>query len=475
MPKLFGWVHEIVPGSPAERAGLQPGDLLESINGHLIRDFIDFTFYSSDDTLSLHIKRQDTVLQTVINKDAYEEFGAIFGEEPAPFIRECANKCVFCFIKGLPERKTPQRGLPLGMRDTLYIKDDDYRYSFMFGNFITLTNLTPKDWQRIEEQRLSPLYVSVHTTNPELRQKMVSGPRSGDIIAQLQRLGTFGIEAHTQLVLCPEMNDGDELERSIKDLADLRPIIQSISVVPVGLTKYNNLLRLPDLPVLRSFTTEEAHKIVKQAQKWQQIFAKESSHPFVYLSDEWYHITKTPIPPAKHYGGFEQIENGVGMTRYFINAWNRSRKKLPAELKDPVHLVFATSVMAFPMMEKIAKELLAIKNLTTDAFPVINQFWGEHVTVAGLLCGNDIADAILQYKDTHQQNSQNNIRTVFVVPRLALDNNGKRFLDDVTTEQFQKRINDQVVFTGQAEEILELVTALEQQILPDDPFIIGER
>ncbi len=475
MPKLFGWVREIVPGSPAERAGLQPGDLLESINGHLIRDFIDFTFYSADETLSLLIKRQETNLQTVINKDSYEDFGAIFGEEPAPFIRECANKCIFCFINGLPERKTPQRGLPSGMRNTLYIKDDDFRYSFMFGNFITLTNLTPKDWQRIEEQRLSPLYVSVHTTNPQLRQKMVSGPRSGEIIDQLQRLGSLGIEAHTQLVLCPEMNNGDELDRSIKDLAELRPVIQSISVVPVGLTKYNNLLQTPGFPVLRSFTAEEAHTVVKQAQKWQQKFEKEFGQPLVYLADEWYHITKQPFPPAKHYKGFDQIENGVGMSRYFINAWNRSRKKLPAALKEPTHLVFATSVMAFPIMEKVAKDLLAIKNLTTDAFPVINQFWGEHVTVAGLLSGNDIADAILQYKKTHSSLSENNTRTIYLVPRLSLDNTGKRFLDDVTPEQFQNIVNEQIVFTGQAEEILELVSALEQQILPSDPVIIGER
>ena len=180
--------------------------------------------------------------------------GILFGEEPAPFIRICANKCVFCFIKGLPERQTPQRGLPLGMRDSLYIKDDDYRYSFLFGNFITLSNLKEQDWRRLEEQRLSPLYVSVHTTNPELRRKMVDGPRSGEIVEQIQRLGAMGIQCHTQLVLCPEINDGDELDRSIADLAALRPTVQSISVVPVGLTKYNNMLKVGALPPMRPYT-----------------------------------------------------------------------------------------------------------------------------------------------------------------------------------------------------------------------------
>src|SRR5215472_8764031 len=213
MPKLYGWVHEVVPESPADLAGLQSGDLVESINGNPVRDLVDYRFYSSEEELLLSVQRNGRAIEVLVAKESDEGMGILFGEEPAPFIRICANKCVFCFIKGLPAPRTAQRGLPLGMRDSLYIKDDDYRYSFLFGNFITLTNLKEQDWQRLEEQRLSPLYVSVHTTNPDLRRTMVDGPRSGEIVDQLHRLGTLGITCHTQLVLCPGINDGAELDR----------------------------------------------------------------------------------------------------------------------------------------------------------------------------------------------------------------------------------------------------------------------
>src|SRR5262245_42534350 len=262
MPKLYGWVREVVPDSPADLAGVQPGDLLRSMNGQPVRDLVDYRFYQAEEELALVLERpvhgQQTLVELRVVKDADEDLGVLFGEEPAPFIRTCANKCVFCFIKGLPERHQPQRGLPLGMRESLYIKDDDYRYSFLFGNFITLTNLKERDWQRLEEQRLSPLYVSVHTTNPELRRQMVDGPRSGEILEQLRRLGDLGISCHTQLVLCPEINDGDEVERSIAELAKLRPVVESISVVPVGLTKYNNMLKVEGLPPMRPYRLDEA-------------------------------------------------------------------------------------------------------------------------------------------------------------------------------------------------------------------------
>src|SRR5258708_20524556 len=215
MPKMYGWVREVVPESPADRAGLQSGDLIRTINGDRIRDLVDYRFYVADEELMIGCERQLAQHEAYISKTYDENLGVLFGEEPAPFIRQCANKCVFCFIKGLPERFAPQPGLAHGMRASLYIKDDDYRYSFLFGNFITLTNLKEQDWQRLAEQRLSPVYVSVHTTNPELRRKMVDGPRAGEILEQIQRLGSIGISSHTQLVLCPAITDCDELERII--------------------------------------------------------------------------------------------------------------------------------------------------------------------------------------------------------------------------------------------------------------------
>src|SRR5260370_35358725 len=208
MPKMYGWVREVVPESPADRAGLQPCDIIRTINGYAIRDLVDYCFYMADEEWMIGFERQLQQHEIYVTKTYDENLGVLFGEEPAPFIRQCANKCVFCFIKGLPERFAPQPGLAHGMRSTLYIKDDDYRYSFLFGNFITLTNLKEHDWQRLDEQKLTPLYASVHTTDPDLRRKMGDGPRAGDIIDHIQRLGSMGITSHTQLLRSPPVNHG---------------------------------------------------------------------------------------------------------------------------------------------------------------------------------------------------------------------------------------------------------------------------
>ena len=277
MPKMYGWVREVVPESPADRAGLQPGDLIKSINGHLVRDLVDYRFYVADEELVIGFDRQQDSHEVRITKSSDENLGVLFGEEPTPFIRQCANKCIFCFIKGLPERYSSQPGLPHGMRSSLYIKDDDYRYSFLFGNFITLTNLKEHDWQRLDEQKLTPLYVSVHATDPQLRRKLVDGPRAGEIMEHIRRLGDIGITCHTQLVILPTINDGVELERSIRELIELKPIVESISVVPVGLTKYNNMIKTGELPPLRHFTQPEAEAIITQVEAYQREFSSQRS------------------------------------------------------------------------------------------------------------------------------------------------------------------------------------------------------
>jgi putative radical SAM enzyme (TIGR03279 family) len=383
--------------------------------------------------------------------------GIRFGEEPAPFIRICANKCVFCFIKGLPERHQPQRGLPLGMRESLYIKDDDYRYSFLFGNFITLTNLKEADWRRLEEQRLSPVYVSVHTTNPDLRRKMVDGPRSGEILDQIRRLGDLGITCHTQLVLCPEINDGDELERSISDLAALRPIVESISAVPVGLTKYNNMLKTEGLPPMRSFRVDEAEDVMARVERWQRQFATEPGArgmPFVYLSDEWYYVTQRPLPPARHYGSYAQIENGVGMTRKLLEDWRAARKTLPEALPAPRRVGIVTSAMARPVIERMARDLRRIGKIEVRVLPIENRFFGPIVTVAGLLCGQDVLDQVREPCGDFTEDD------LLLLPRVMLDNAGKRFLDDVTVEDFRAQAPAPVIFARTADEMAEAIRAL---------------
>ncbi|MGH2503068.1 MAG: DUF512 domain-containing protein [Ktedonobacterales bacterium] len=459
MPKLYGWVREVVPESPADLAGLQPGDLLKAINGQPVRDLVDYQFYASEEELTLGIERNGREVEALVAKASDESLGILFGEEPAPFIRICANKCVFCFIKGLPERKQPMRGQPLGMRDSLYIKDDDYRYSFLFGNFITLTNLKEADWRRLEEQRLSPLYVSVHTTNPDLRRLMVDGPRSGEIIAQIARLGEMGIACHTQLVLCPGANDGEELERSIRELAALRPVVESISVVPVGLTKYNNMISVEKLPPLRPYTQAEALEVMARVERWQREFAAEpGAHgmPFVYLSDEWYYTTRRPFPPARHYGSYAQIENGVGMTRKLLDDWRHVKKALAQEAADAADATTApsarrigilTSAMAEPVMRRITREVGQATGLETRVVVVVNQLFGPIVTVAGLLGGRDTLDAIARdFADFGPDD-------VLLAPRVMLDNAGARFLDDMTLAEFTAQVTPRVVFAKTAAEL----------------------
>src|SRR5436305_2731366 len=453
MPKMYGWVREVVPESPADRAGLQPGDLVRTINGHLIRDLVDYRFYAADEELVIGFDRQQAQHEVRVSKTIDENLGVLFGEEPAPFIRQCANKCVFCFIKGLPERFAPQPGLAHGMRASLYIKDDDYRYSFLFGNFITLTNLKEHDWQRLDEQKLTPLYVSVHTTEPDLRRKMVDGPRAGDIIGHIQRLGSMHITCHTQLVLCPPINDGEHLDRSILDLAKLRPVVESISVVPVGLTKYNNMIKTGHLPPLRHYTQEEDEAVIEQVAVYEHRFEAENpdSDPFVFLSDEWYYLTRREFPPARHYGSYAQIENGVGMTRYLIDQWARTKRRLPTAMTEPRRVTLVTGTMAQPIIEGLAEDIRRIEGIEVQVLPVVNRFFGAEVTVAGLLCSQDVLATLEEH---------GNLGDLVLLPRVMLDNEGVRFLDDITVEEFKARLPSRTEFVRNAQETIEAIRSL---------------
>ncbi len=466
MPKLYGWVREVVPDSLADLAGLQPGDLIRTINGNSIRDLVDYRFYVADEELTIGLERQQMSHEVHITKTSDENLGVLFGEEPAPFIRQCANKCVFCFIKGLPERFAPQPGLAHGMRASLYIKDDDYRYSFLFGNFITLTNLKEHDWQRLDEQKLTPLYVSVHATDPDLRRKMVDGPRAGDIIDHIKRLGSLHLNCHTQLVLCPTINDGVHLDRSIQDLAELRPIVESISVVPVGLTKYNNMIKTGDLPPLRHYTREEAEGIIEQVEAYQNRFEAENpaGYPFVYLSDEWYFITGREFPPARHYGSYAQIENGVGMTRFLIDQWQRSKHRLPSAMGEPRRVTLVTGLMARPIIEKFAGDLRQTAQLDVQILPIVNKFFGEQVTVAGLLCGQDVLAALEENGKAWLGQAQpllySDLGDLILLPRVMLDNEGVRFLDDMTVEEFKARLPVRVEFVRNAQETIDAIRSV---------------
>jgi putative radical SAM enzyme (TIGR03279 family) len=454
MPKMYGWVREVVPDSPADRAGLQPGDLIRTINGNMVRDLVDFRFYVADEDLVIGYDRQQAQHEVHVKKGIDENLGVLFGEEPTPFIRQCANKCVFCFINGLPARYAPQPGLDHGMRSSLYIKDDDYRYSFLFGNFVTLTNLKEQDWQRLDEQKLTPLYVSVHVTDPDLRRKLVAGPRAGEILEHIKRLGDMGITCHTQLVLMPGINDGPWLERSIRDLLDLRPIVESISAVPVGLTKYNNMMQHEGLPPLHPYTPEEAEAVIQQVEVYQRELAASDPDglPFVYLSDEWYYITGRDFPPGHHYGFYSQIENGVGMTRFLIDQWARTKRRLPMALPERKRVTLVTSTMAQPVIEGLATDLQQIENLDVQVLPIVNKFFGPSVTVAGLLCGQDVLEVLLDRASSSD---------LILLSRVMLDNDGQRFLDDLTVEEFKERLAPaRVEFVRNAQETIDEIRAL---------------
>ena len=294
-------------------------------------------------------------------------------------IKQCKNNCIFCFV----------RQQPSSLRDSLRIFDDDYSLSFIKGNYITLTNLTPSDWFRIYHWKLSPLYISVHTTNSELRVKMLRNIKAKNILKNLENLQKHNIKFHTQIVLCPDWNDKQELNRTIEDLGRFYPHILSIAVVPVGLTKYrDNLMKIP--PV----TEDRAANIIKQVEKWQKQFIKKIGFPLVYLADEFYLKARQNFPSYRHYGDFCQLENGVGIVVQFIKNWQRIEKSLHKEILKPKTISIACGLSAVHVIEPVVDRLNKIKNLKVVLKPIKSIFWGDQITVSGLVTGTDIINAL---------------------------------------------------------------------------------
>lgn len=368
MPGLISAVH---PDSLAARLGLRPGDELLAINGHPVRDLVDVQFYGAREQLTLRVRRGGEE-QTLRARRRYDEpLGLDFARPTFDDIRRCNNHCEFCFVAQMPR----------GLRPSLYIKDDDYRYSFLFGSYITLTNLTEEDWARIEEQHLSPLYVSVHATDPDLRRRILGNPRAPDVLDGLLRLAAMGIEVHTQLVLVPGLNDGSHLDRSIGDLAGLYPAVRSVSVVPVGLTKFHR-------GGCRPYTVEEMRRVWEQVTAWQRRLRRQLGVRFVYLSDEWYLRLGKPVPPASAYDGLDLTENGVGLVRVLLDRWRRVERELAA-LGGPSQ-TWVTGALMAPVLEGLGARFADRTGIRADVVPVPNRFFGETVTVAGLLTGQDV-------------------------------------------------------------------------------------
>jgi putative radical SAM enzyme (TIGR03279 family) len=469
-------ITAVKPGSLAAKAGVQVGDGLLEINGKPVRDMIDYYFNVSDDRVRLKVERGGEILELRVKNVAGEPLGLEFGEPTFDGIRVCNNDCPFCFVYRTPK----------GFRPTLYIKDDDYRYSFMYGGFVTLTNLKEEDWQRIFEQRLTPLYVSVHSTETETRRRLLGNSTAPEILGQLQRLNDGGIQAHTQIVLVPTVNDGAHLERTVHDLAKLYPGVQTAAIVPVGLAggpgydgdRRRNLkahgrgFDPDDAPMpMRPFTAAEAEQVIEMTHAWQKKFKKELGTPFVYLSDEFYLLCGREVPNKAHYEDFDQIENGVGLVRRFMDDWKKTEKHLPARLEHPVRVTLVTAELITPTFHPIIARLNAIENLHIELLTVKNKVFGHTVTVAGLLTGKDVTDALLV-----QEASGTPLGDVVFLPQVMLDKKGygARFLDNLTPADVEAATQRLVVMAGLMSEVWAVIKQRQtlQSSHPNPPVLV---
>jgi putative radical SAM enzyme (TIGR03279 family) len=393
--------------TPAARAGLRSGDRIVAINGELLRDVIDFHFHAGSAELRLSVEREGRTRSAVLRRTG-PDLGLEL-EAPRPGeIDTCSNKCVFCFIHQLPR----------GMRKSLYVKDDDFRLSFLHGNYITLTDLDDAELARIEEQRLSPLYVSVHATDPDLRHRLLGRPRvRREILPVMERLARAGIVMHAQIVLVPDWNDGAQLERSVRELAHLHPHVATTAVVPVGLTRHRE--RLPEL---RTLTGAEAGELARTIEGWQREFREALGTRFVWASDEVYLAAGRPLPAASAYEGFPVIEDGIGLVRRFSDGFARAARRLPARVVRKRSVTVVTGAMFAPSMRRLL-DRISVRGLRVQLAPVVNDWFGHGIGVAGLLTGQDIAAQLAGLP----------LGDEVLVPAVAIRDGAGVFLDDLST------------------------------------------
>jgi putative radical SAM enzyme (TIGR03279 family) len=406
-------VETVRQGSIGDKIGIKSGDFFLRINGKTIRDVIDYHFYMQEEKLKVDLKKENGVPWQI---EVEKEEGEGLGIELSPFkIRQCRNRCIFCFVSQLPK----------GLRRSLYIKDEDYRLSFLHGNYITLTNLSKEDKERIYEQRLSPLYVSVHATDHKLRNFLLGNPDAPDILKEIKALVSNKIKIHVQIVLCPGINDGPHLVKTVEDLGRFYPYVSSIAVVPVGLTKY---MKRTDL---RTISQEEAANVVKALEPIRRRFRKKFGDSFVYPSDEFYIKTGLDFPRLKEYGDLPQIENGAGMVPLFLDKAEKwfSWFKGFSEINGKVLTTF-TGVFFAPFLKKVVDKINKICSSKIEMITIENRFFGDSVTVAGLLTGSDIIEAIKGKVSGD----------TLLIPSITLRDGEDKFLDDMTPMDIENAI-----------------------------------
>lgn len=411
-------ITSVEPGSPARRARIHKGDTLISINGNAITDVLDYRFYMTDEHLEILLCDQEKKLRTVVvEKDEYDDLGLEFETYLMDRQMGCKNACIFCFVDQTPP----------GMRKSLYFKDDDTRMSFLFGNYTTLTNLKEGDIQRIIKMHISPINISIQTMNPALRVQMMKNPFAGESLKFVRMLTEGGIKINTQIVLCPGYNDGEQLEYSLSELAKLGPNVQSIAVVPVGLTRYRE-----KLTPLRGFFAQEAVEVVKTMERWGEYFCKEYGTRTAYASDEFYILAGKDFPPYEFYEDFAQLENGVGMMTLMQHDFAQALKEAQLEQSPAAHrCTIATGQLAYPMMQDFAERVQqAFPQVQVQVKKIRNDFWGPTITVAGLITGQDLL-AQLEGLDLGSE---------LLIPANMLRHEQDRFLDDLTLEQVQETL-----------------------------------
>ncbi|MBO5097391.1 MAG: DUF512 domain-containing protein [Agathobacter sp.] len=423
-------IYKVQPDSIAAEMEIEAGDILVSINGKEIEDVFDYHFYVNDTFLDVVIRKADgEEWKLEIEKEFDEDLGIEFENGLMDDYKSCTNKCMFCFIDQMPP----------GMRETLYFKDDDSRLSFLQGNYITLTNMKDKDLERIIQYKLAPINISVHTTNPELRCKMLHNRFAGEALKKIDRLYEAGIQMNGQIVLCKGENDGEELERTLSDLSKYLPYMESLSVVPVGLTKYRD-----GLYPLEPFTKEDAIEVIKTIEKWQNICMEEHDMHFVQASDEWYLLAGLPLPEEERYDGYIQLENGVGMLRLLITEFQdaleeyRQDADMKAEAMEYLEecgghhkVTIATGRLAAPFIKELADDFMAeFPGYEVEVVDIRNDFFGERITVSGLITAQDM---VAQLKDKELGNA-------VAIPCNMLRMGERVFLDDMTVEEVENAL-----------------------------------